>query len=101
MQILISSSSQQDLEKVQQLIMYYHVRLEEALQLLKINLTHVPDSEGKVNFRLELDAVQLTGQSITMEEVQHDLQIATNRVLNRLVRISHRGMIPERAFNMM
>lgn len=101
MQIRISSSSQHDLEKVQQLIMYYHVRLEEVLQLLKITLTRVPDSEGKVNFRLELDAIQLTGQSITMEEVQKDLQVATNRALNRLIRMTRRGMIPDRAFNMM
>jgi ribosome-associated translation inhibitor RaiA len=102
MQINITSSSKQDLEKVQQIILYYHVQLEEMLQLLRLNLTRMPDNEGKVNFRVVLDAVQLTGQDITMEEVQNDLQAATNRVLNRLLRMTRRGMVaPDRRFNMM
>ena len=102
MQINITSSSQKDLEKVQQIIMYYHVQLEEMLRLLKLNLTRVPDKEGKISFRIELDAIQFTGQGITLEEMQNDLQAATNRILNRLIRMSRRGMhVPDRRFSMM
>lgn len=101
MQIQITSSSQQELDKVQQIVMYYHVQLKELLQLLELNLTRFADNEGKTNFRLQLDAIQLTGQSITMEEVHSDLQAATNRILNRLIRLTRRGMIPDRAFNTM
>ena len=101
MQIRISSSSQLDLEKAQQVVMYYHIQLEDQLRMLKLNLSHVPDSKGKIIFRLKLDAIHLSGQIITIEEFQSDLQTATNRILNRLIRMTRRSMSQDRIYNIL
>jgi len=99
MHINISTPSQQHLDSIQQILMFYHVRLKDRVQFLNLNLHEVPDRLDNDNFRVELDATLLSGQRINLEEVQTDLLTATNRILNRLIRMCGRSVLPDRLMN--
>ena len=88
MKIKIITPHESETERLEQLLNYYHSRLQRQLKSILINLTHVQQRDGQTRYQLEIIAELYGADRIELQEVQPDLLVATKRVLNRILSIT-------------
>jgi 3-hydroxyacyl-CoA dehydrogenase len=88
MQIKIIAPDHLESERLEQILNYYHSKLEDQVQAMTINLTHLDDNASQIRYSLEITAKLKHADMIELQEVQPDFLAVANRVFNRLLRIT-------------
>ena len=86
MKISIDTPRHSDTDRVEQILNYYHSKLEDKVECLDIGLLYRKDPRGQLRYLVRVKAILGQGNNVKLDELQADLLTATNRIMHRLLR---------------